>query len=199
MKREGDYIKHPPPTLYVVESFSFINIHLVCLSLSLSHIHTHAQSYLVRCTESSTTILYNIWVWDGIPKPKGGEFNLNNTRPPPLSTPLNVGYGKGSHHPQMAMVRANSSLKIITWTVARVSEGSTIWSLIVGHCFPLRGVSLHDPIGHCIATLKWLSMWHTVCLQIISLGSKVPRDYPLPFSHSHFYSTIILKLPPSDL
>ena len=54
MKREGDYIKHPPPTLYDVESFSFVNIlylpyslclHLVSLfSLSLTHTHTHILS-----------------------------------------------------------------------------------------------------------------------------------------------------------
>ena len=50
MKREGDYIKHPPPTLYNVESFSFVNIHFYlrilyvytpCVStLSLSHTRT---------------------------------------------------------------------------------------------------------------------------------------------------------------
>ena len=74
MKREGDYIKHPPLTLYNVESFSFVNIHfylrILCaytscvstislslsLSLSLSHIHTRTY-HLFRCTES-TTILY---------------------------------------------------------------------------------------------------------------------------------------------
>ena len=59
MKREGDYIKHPPPTLYNVESFSFVNIFLLellsmstllvsllslSLSLSLSHTHTHISS-----------------------------------------------------------------------------------------------------------------------------------------------------------
>ena len=67
MKREGDYIKHPPPTLYNVESFSFVNIHSTCVfsvsytlclySLSLSHIHTRTY-HLFRYTES-TTILYN--------------------------------------------------------------------------------------------------------------------------------------------
>ena len=65
MKREGDYIKHAPPTLKYVESFSFFNIHLLvyslclytlCLySLSHRHIHTHTHTHthhLFCCTES---------------------------------------------------------------------------------------------------------------------------------------------------
>ena len=59
MKREGDYIKHPPPTLLYVESFSSINIHLACVCsvsytlclYSLSRTHMHI-TYLFRCAKS---------------------------------------------------------------------------------------------------------------------------------------------------
>ena len=65
MKREGDSIKHPPPTLYNVESFSFVNKFLLAYSLchtpcvsTLSHTHTYTRTFfLLRCTES-ITILY---------------------------------------------------------------------------------------------------------------------------------------------
>ena len=55
MKREGDYIKHPPPTLYIVESFSFVNtlacvfsvsIYILCLSLSHTHTYIYTRTVL---------------------------------------------------------------------------------------------------------------------------------------------------------
>ena len=69
MKREGDYIKHPPPTLYNVESFSFVNILLPCVfsvsySLSLSLSYTHTQFISIPLHKNHTqfftwTILFS--------------------------------------------------------------------------------------------------------------------------------------------
>ena len=61
MKREGDYIKHPPPTLYNVESFSFVNIHSLVYSLSYSlwlYSLTHTQFISIPLHRIHLLILY---------------------------------------------------------------------------------------------------------------------------------------------